>query len=231
MGLSPRASTSDSNEPLVFLRDVGEAYRASGRTKPIMDQLSIHPYPNPGNPTDGPGRRLPEPGPLRGPGPRPRQAGGLGRVQRHGAADDPERPDVRDRRDRLADRHDRDAAVRQRGERQGDQRAEAGRRPEDDGDEVLRLRPDGRRRSSSSCSSTRSTGTASDETGRMSAAAGRAASSPRAATGVSQQKKAYVQLAPLFAEGRAACAGPLVSWAPAKALKAPKAPKKQKRKA
>ena len=54
MGLSPRASTPESSEPLVFLRDVGKAYRASGRTKPIMDQLSIHPYPNPGNPTDGP---------------------------------------------------------------------------------------------------------------------------------------------------------------------------------
>jgi hypothetical protein len=54
MGLSPRASTPDSNEPLVFLRDVGKAYRASGRTAPIMDQLSLHPYPNPSNPTDSP---------------------------------------------------------------------------------------------------------------------------------------------------------------------------------
>jgi hypothetical protein len=54
MGLSPRASTGDSNEPLVFLRDVGKAYMASGRTTPIMDQLSIHPYPNPSSPTDSP---------------------------------------------------------------------------------------------------------------------------------------------------------------------------------
>jgi hypothetical protein len=54
MGLSPRASTQESSEPLVFLRDVGKAYRASGRTTPIMDQLSIHPYPNPSNPTEGP---------------------------------------------------------------------------------------------------------------------------------------------------------------------------------
>jgi hypothetical protein len=55
MGLSPRASTPHSNEPLAFLRDVGAAYRASGRTTPIMDQLSIHPYPNPavhGSPPD-----------------------------------------------------------------------------------------------------------------------------------------------------------------------------------
>jgi hypothetical protein len=54
MGLSPRASTSESNEPLVFLRDVGKAYTASGRTTPIMDQLSVHPYPNPSSPADGP---------------------------------------------------------------------------------------------------------------------------------------------------------------------------------
>ena len=54
MGLSPRASRKDSNEPLAFLRAVGRAYRASGRTTPIMDQLSVHPYPNPGHPTDSP---------------------------------------------------------------------------------------------------------------------------------------------------------------------------------
>jgi hypothetical protein len=62
MGLSPRASTTESTEPLVFLRDVGAAYRRSGRTKPIMDQLSIHPYPNPSSPTDSPdvGYRDPE---------------------------------------------------------------------------------------------------------------------------------------------------------------------------
>jgi len=62
MGLSPRASTPQSNEPLVFLRDVGQAYRASGRTLPLMDQLAIHPYPNPNNPTDAPsiGYRSPD---------------------------------------------------------------------------------------------------------------------------------------------------------------------------
>ncbi len=54
MGLSPRASTSESTEPLVFLRDVGKAYRSSGRTMPIMDQLSVHPYPNPNSPADSP---------------------------------------------------------------------------------------------------------------------------------------------------------------------------------
>ncbi|HVM55868.1 MAG TPA: hypothetical protein VMT74_00305 [Gaiellaceae bacterium] len=61
MGLSPRASTPESNEPLVFLRDVGKAYRASGRTLPIMDQLSIHPYPNPSAPTSPPNVGYPDP--------------------------------------------------------------------------------------------------------------------------------------------------------------------------
>jgi hypothetical protein len=61
MGLSPRASTSESTEPLVFLRDVGKAYRASGRTLPIMDQLSIHPYPNPSAPTSPPNVGYPDP--------------------------------------------------------------------------------------------------------------------------------------------------------------------------
>jgi len=61
MGLSPRASTSQSNEPLVFLRDVGAAYRASGRKRPLMDQLAIHPYPNPSSPTDAPYVGYPSP--------------------------------------------------------------------------------------------------------------------------------------------------------------------------
>jgi hypothetical protein len=54
MGLSPRASTPKSTEPLAFLRDVGKWYRGSGRTRPLMDQLALHPYPNPGSPTDAP---------------------------------------------------------------------------------------------------------------------------------------------------------------------------------
>ena len=146
MGLSPRASTSDSNEPLVFLRDVGKAYRASGRTTPIMDQLSVHPYPNPSSPTDGPEVGYPNPDRFGVPN--------LDRVKQAvydafngtGQPTTLERPHVRDRRDRLADGHDRDAAVRQRRERHGDQRADSRRTYLKTLDhEVLRLRPDGRR--------------------------------------------------------------------------------------
>jgi hypothetical protein len=51
-GLSPRgnddfdAPSNVSHSPIRFLNEVGEAYRASGRTKPIADDVSIHCYPN-----------------------------------------------------------------------------------------------------------------------------------------------------------------------------------------
>jgi hypothetical protein len=41
----PRAQSNVSTSPVRFLRDLGAAYRASGRTKPIMDELVVHPYP------------------------------------------------------------------------------------------------------------------------------------------------------------------------------------------
>jgi hypothetical protein len=49
IGLSPRGGDNPSasrltHSPTVFLRDLGIAYRASGRTTPIMDGLAIHPY-------------------------------------------------------------------------------------------------------------------------------------------------------------------------------------------
>ncbi|MDX6475051.1 MAG: polysaccharide biosynthesis protein PslG, partial [Gaiellaceae bacterium] len=47
-GLAPhggdRPSTRPTHSPTQFIRDVGLAYRASGRTEPIMDALSIHVY-------------------------------------------------------------------------------------------------------------------------------------------------------------------------------------------
>jgi hypothetical protein len=49
LGLSPRGGDNpngarQTHSPTVFLRDLGAAYRASGRTTPIMDGLAIHPY-------------------------------------------------------------------------------------------------------------------------------------------------------------------------------------------
>jgi hypothetical protein len=36
--------SSKSHSPTTFIRDLGSIYRASGRTKPIMDWFAIHPY-------------------------------------------------------------------------------------------------------------------------------------------------------------------------------------------
>lgn len=53
-GLSPRSNGPSQTAPIPFIAGVGAAYRSSGRQAPIMDQMSIHPYPNPNSPTDGP---------------------------------------------------------------------------------------------------------------------------------------------------------------------------------
>ena len=51
LGLSERgndnatAPSNASTSPVRFLRDLGAAYRASGRTAPLMDELDFHPYP------------------------------------------------------------------------------------------------------------------------------------------------------------------------------------------
>src|SRR5262249_7742480 len=51
VGLSPRgndlvaAADNSSASPVRCLRDIGAAYRASGRTTPIMDELAFHAYP------------------------------------------------------------------------------------------------------------------------------------------------------------------------------------------
>lgn len=52
VGLSPRgndrpfARSNVSTSPVRFLAALGAWYRASGRTRPLMDGLSFHPYPN-----------------------------------------------------------------------------------------------------------------------------------------------------------------------------------------
>ncbi len=52
VGLSPRgnddptAANNISQSPVKFLKGMGDAYRASARTAPIMDELAFHCYPN-----------------------------------------------------------------------------------------------------------------------------------------------------------------------------------------
>ncbi len=43
-GIDRPGTGRDTHSPTVFLADLGAAYRASGRTKPIMDQLGINVY-------------------------------------------------------------------------------------------------------------------------------------------------------------------------------------------
>ena len=100
----PLAPSNASTSPVRFLRDLGAAYRASGRTLPLMDELGLHLYPR--SDRDPVQRRRP----LAARGdrqPRPDQAGVLGRVRRHGAADRRAGPEAPHRRDRLAGRRSR----------------------------------------------------------------------------------------------------------------------------
>jgi hypothetical protein len=41
----PRAASNPSHSPVWFIKDLGDAYRASGRTAPIFDEFDMHPYP------------------------------------------------------------------------------------------------------------------------------------------------------------------------------------------
>ena len=39
------AASNPSHSPVWFIKDMGDAYRASGRTTPIFDEFDMHPYP------------------------------------------------------------------------------------------------------------------------------------------------------------------------------------------
>ncbi|MBA2474540.1 MAG: hypothetical protein H0V40_01085 [Actinobacteria bacterium] len=43
-GIDRPGSGRDTHAPITFIRDLGLAYRASGRALPVMDGLAIHPY-------------------------------------------------------------------------------------------------------------------------------------------------------------------------------------------
>jgi hypothetical protein len=43
---NPLAAVNASTSPIRCIRDLGLAYRASGRKRPIMDELAFHPHPN-----------------------------------------------------------------------------------------------------------------------------------------------------------------------------------------
>ncbi len=43
-GVDRPGTGRDTHSPTAFIRDLGAAYRASGRARPVMDMFSIHPY-------------------------------------------------------------------------------------------------------------------------------------------------------------------------------------------
>ena len=214
MGLSPRASTSDSNEPLIFLRDVGKAYRASGRTQPIMDQLSIHPYPNPSAPTSPPNVGYQDPNRFGIPD--------LARVKQavwdafNGTAQPTTLNGLTFRIDEVGWQTDtsnlpqyvnpENVAVVSEQTQANDIRTMVTKYFACDPtvtDVELFLLVDEKYRNGK------------DETGKVVGGGWQSGLLTAGGEGVSQPKVAYTQDAPLFAEGRAACAGPMTQWAPA----------------
>jgi hypothetical protein len=222
MGLSPRASTNTSNEPLVFLRDVGKAYRASGRTTPIMDELSVHPYPNPGSPADGPEVGYPNPDRFGVPN--------LSRVKQavYDAFNGTGQPTTLNGLTFVIDEigwqtstigmpqyvNAENVRVISEQQQAADLKALATKYFACDPTVVgvqLFLLVDEKYRNGR------------DENGKYMGGGWQSGLLTAGGEGVSRPKLAYAQTAPLFAAGRAACTGPLISWAPAKAKKAKRA--------
>jgi hypothetical protein len=227
MGLSPRASTSDSNEPLVFLRDVGKAYRASGRTTPIMDQLSVHPYPNPSSPTDGPGVGYPNTDRFGVPN--------LDRVKQavYDAFNGTGQPTTLNGLTFVIDEIGWQTVtsgsqyVNAENVRVISEQTQADYLkllvtkyfacdPTVVGVQLFLLADEKYRNGR-------------DESGKYIGGGWQSGLMTAGGDGVSTAKRAYSQLAPLFAAGRAACTGAMVSWTPGKVAK-PLKPKKPKRK-
>ena len=64
VGLSPRgnddakATSNASTSPVMFIHDLGVAYRAAARNAPFVDDVNFHPYPNPQSAADPPWKGL-----------------------------------------------------------------------------------------------------------------------------------------------------------------------------
>ncbi len=230
MGLSPRASTSESNEPLVFLRDFGKAYRASGRTTPIMDQLSVHPYPSPSSPTDGPGVGYDNPDRFGVPN--------LDRVKQavYNAFNGTGQPTTLNGLTFIIDEigwqtdttkyagyvNAENVNVVTEQQQADDIRLMATKYFACDPTVVgvqLFLLVDEKYRNGR------------DENNTYVGGGWQSGLVTAGGEGVSVQKSSYAKSAPLFAAGRAACTGPMISWSPGKVTKPAKPPKKLRKKA
>jgi cellulase (glycosyl hydrolase family 5) len=55
-GSDPSATSNVGISPVQFINGMGQAYKASGRSAPIADNVSFHPYPNPNSADDPPAK-------------------------------------------------------------------------------------------------------------------------------------------------------------------------------
>jgi hypothetical protein len=55
-GNLPSATSNVGIPPVKFIKGIGDAYRASARSKPIADNVAFHPYPNPNHAEDSPAK-------------------------------------------------------------------------------------------------------------------------------------------------------------------------------
>jgi hypothetical protein len=214
-GLSPRSNGPTQTAPIPFIAGVGAAYRASGRRAPIMDQMSIHPYPNPSSPTDAPGVGYANAGSYGVPN--------LDRVKQavydafNGTAQPTTLTGLTFRIDELGwqtnttvypQYFDRENVKVVSEQTQASYVAQTVERyfacdPTVTDVEWFLLVDEASR-------------DGRDKTGHSYGGGWQSGFLTAGGEGVSQPKTAYLADAPLFAEGRSACATPLVSWAPRK---------------
>jgi len=55
-GNTPNATSNVGIPPVIFIYGMGQAYKASARSTPIADNVSMHPYPNPNSADDPPSK-------------------------------------------------------------------------------------------------------------------------------------------------------------------------------
>ena len=209
MGLSPRASTPKSTEPLTFLRDVGKWYRASGRTRPLMDQLAVHPYPNQAAPR------------TRQTSATPRRSATASRTSPrvkqavwdafHGTAQPTTLEGLTFRIDEIGWQVDTKglAGLRQFRERGHDRRGDAGGARRRDGAGVLRVRPDRHRRAALPARR-RAVPQRPRRKGKPLGGGWQSG----LVTVDGQQREAYRTMGQLAAKGRGACAKRQITWSP-----------------
>ena len=150
-GIDRPGTGRDTHSPTTFLRDMGAAYRESGRDRPVMDAFAVHPYAD--NSSQAPDLPAPEHDDDRPRRLREARTPARRGVRRHRAAG-------RDAADPLRRVRRRDPGAARQGGRLQRHRANPPRSTRDAGPRTTAARsrsPRAHRTSSGSCSSTRTT--------------------------------------------------------------------------